>query len=196
MKTLFILLLVALPAAAQSIDTIRPACVGPGGRMLICGSDFEDDPTVTIGGVVAEVLRNAPTKILVRVPDGAPVGDAVVNADGATATVEVIAAGAPVISHISSHTATPGRVLVVIGRHLRGADAVFVDDAGAAVETVPLRGRGHVGFFHVPDGMPLGAYTPGRYRVRVEAAALGSLETVQSVPQSGKAEWRIDLGKG
>ena len=179
---LVFLLVAALPAAAQSIENIRPHCVGPDGRLLICGADFADDPVVTIGGVDAVVLRSAPTKILVRVPADAPTGDAVVNADGATATVEVLAAGAPVVAHISSNTATVGQLLVVIGRHLNGADAVFVDDAGAAVATAPLRGRGRVGFFRVPDETPVGKYT---LEIRNDAGTSGSCSPTVKIIEAG-----------
>ena len=68
MRTLMILFLFAFAAAAQTIDSVRPECAGPGGRILLCGDDFGEDPLVLIDGVRARVLRNTDAKILAVVP--------------------------------------------------------------------------------------------------------------------------------
>ena len=64
-----LLVLFATPAVAQEIDGFWPGCGAPGDKVLIRGSDFADDPAVSIGGTSAEVLRSRDDAIVCLVPD-------------------------------------------------------------------------------------------------------------------------------
>jgi hypothetical protein len=158
MRTLFFLFLIALSATAQTIDGIRPDCAGAGGRVLICGDGFGDAPAVTIGGVRAQVLRSHDSKILARIPSDLTPGAARIEVGDADASIDILATGAPVVRHLSSHTATPGQILVVVGRNLAGAEAAFIDADENEVTSVRLRGRDHVGFFRVPRDLAPAKY--------------------------------------
>ncbi|MHC4959210.1 MAG: hypothetical protein ACYTGN_12650 [Planctomycetota bacterium] len=159
MRALCILLLFAAAAAAQSIDSVRPDCVGPGGKFLLCGDAFGDDPTVYVDGVRARVLRHTDSKILAIVPKDTLPGRADVEVGTATAGLNVVARGAPVVRRLSSHVATPGQILVLVGRHLRGATAIFLDENREEVARANVRGRQRVGFLRVPADLAAGGYT-------------------------------------
>jgi len=182
MKTLIFLFLFALSASAQVIDDVRPDCVGPGGRVLICGEGFGDAPTVTIGGARAQILRSHDTKLLVRVPENAAPGVARIDVGGATASIDILAAGAPVVRRLSSRTATPGQVLVVVGRNLAGAEAVFIDEDQHEVASVLLRGRDRVGFFRVPRDTATGKYI---LEIRNVAGTSGACSPTIKIVEAG-----------
>ncbi|MHC4848442.1 MAG: IPT/TIG domain-containing protein [Planctomycetota bacterium] len=182
MKTITFLLLFALTAAAQTIDDIRPDCAIPGGRLLICGNGFGDDPEVTIGRARARVLRSHDTKILVRVPGNLAPGEALIEVGAATARVDVLAARAPVVRRLSSHTATPGQVLVVVGRNLANSEAAFLSEDGSEVATVTLRGRARVGYLRVPRDLATGKYT---LEFTNDAGSSGACSPVIRIVESG-----------
>lgn len=182
MKTLFLLLLLTVPAAAQTIDTVRPDCAVPGSRVLICGDRFGDDPVVSIAGFRAQVLRSHDSKILALVPHDAASGEARISVGSAGASIDIHASGAPVVRRLSAHTATPGQLLVLIGRNLRGAEAAFVDADGAEVTSVRLRGRNRVGFFRVPRDLAPARYT---LEVRNDAGSSGRCSPKIAIVEAG-----------
>lgn len=158
MRTLLATLLLAAATLAQSVESVQPACAAPKDPVLICGSGFAAEPTVLFGDAEAEVLRSHESKILCRVPEGLEAGSLTIDVDGATIGFDVLAAGSPVVLHVSTEKATPGTRVVVIGARLGGATVDFV--AGdAVVDTVELRGRRHIGWFQVPEDLATGAYT-------------------------------------
>jgi len=122
------------------------------------GSEFAAEPAVTIGGTEVEVIRSREDKILVRVPEDAAAGTATVDVDGATADLEILAAGAPVVLHQSATTATAGQTIILVGRRLNGA-TVDILSADVSVATMDLKGRRRVAYFVVPDDLAPGDYT-------------------------------------
>ncbi|MHC4953466.1 MAG: IPT/TIG domain-containing protein [Planctomycetota bacterium] len=182
MRTLLFLLVLAASAAAQTVDSVQPGCAGPDDVILIRGSEFGETPTVTIGGVSVDVLRSDETRIVTRIPADAAAGEATVDVDGATGSVTVLARGAPVVGHLSSAKATQGQVLVVAGRHLLGATAVFVDGGGTDVASVDLRGGRYVGFFKVPGDLAAASYT---LEVRNDAGDSGACSPDLEIVEKG-----------
>ncbi|MHC4550726.1 MAG: IPT/TIG domain-containing protein [Planctomycetota bacterium] len=159
MRILTAFLLLATTALAQSITSVTPECAAPGDYVLIRGSDFAAEPTVTFGTVPADVVRSHDTKILVRVPEGVAAGPLTLDVDGATASFTVLEAGAPLVLHLSAAKATPGMFLIVIGARLQGGTAEFVADDGEVLGTAALVGGRRAAFLRVPSDLPVGTYT-------------------------------------
>ncbi|MCK6461140.1 MAG: IPT/TIG domain-containing protein [Planctomycetes bacterium] len=162
MKTLILrlsaVLLLAAGAFAQSIDEVRPACAAPGDAVLIKGSGFGEEPTVTFGTTEAEILRGSGDRIICRVPEGLDAGNTTVSVDGASAAFHVLAEGAPAIVHVSTGTATPGMLVFFVGARLKGANAKFTD-GDTEVATVELKGGRRAAYLKVPADLAPGTYT-------------------------------------
>ncbi|MCZ6573090.1 MAG: IPT/TIG domain-containing protein [Planctomycetota bacterium] len=160
-----LLLALAIPflltsvADAQTIERVRPLCGTEGDAVLICGSGFSEEPTVLFNDIEADVVRNSPTKILCRVPEGVAVGPATIDADGATASFDVLEPGSPVVLHLSTKTMTPGLRVFVIGRRLGNGEVAFVDGDSLTVDSVRLHGRRRIAYFEVPGDIAPGTYT-------------------------------------
>jgi hypothetical protein len=151
------LLLFAAGALAQSIDLVKPGCAAPGDAVLIKGSGFGDEPTVTIGGTDAKVLRSSGEAIVCRVPSDLAEGEATIAIGTLTATLNVLTEGAPAIVHVSTGTATPGMLVFFVGARLKGATATF--ENGTEETTVDLKGGHRIAYLKVPADLPLGDYT-------------------------------------
>jgi hypothetical protein len=153
------LLLLAAGAFAQTIDEVKPHCAAPGDAVILKGSGFGDAPTVLFGSTEAQVLRSSGDRIVCRVPDGLSEGDLTIDVDGATADFHVLAAGAPVIVHVSAETATPGMLIFLVGARLKGATADFEDGDGTSAAAVELKGGQRVAYLKVPLDLSPGTYT-------------------------------------
>jgi hypothetical protein len=154
------LLLLAAPVFAADL-TQFPDAGAPGDPVVVRGSGFAESPTVTFGGVEAEVVRSNPTRILCLVPDGLDPGAVRVVVDGTSTGSDftVLEAGAPVVLHVSADTATPGQRIVLVGRRLGGGTVSFVDADGATQATVDTTGRRHAVTFRVPTDLDAGTYS-------------------------------------
>ncbi len=158
MRILVALLALCAFTFAQSVASVTPECASPGDRILIDGEDFGEEPTVTIGGTSVEVIRHTATKILVEIPEDLAAGEATVDVDGATISMEVLEANAPLVLHQSASTATAGQAIILIGRRLRNATVELRDAEGTAVFMTDLRGRRRAGFFKISDDIATGSY--------------------------------------
>ena len=160
MKYLIALLLLAGVTLAQGIDSVKPACAAPGDFVVIQGSGFGEEPTVLFDDVEADVIKNRADKILVRVPaEGLEAGAVTIDVDGATADFTALAAGAPIILHVSAAKATPGMVLIIIGARLAGGTAEFIDADDAVAASVDLKGGRRASWLKVPSDLATGTYT-------------------------------------
>src|SRR5215208_2216762 len=77
------------PDSKPQIAEVTPPAAIAGGELQIRGKGFakSDRPRVTIGEVAAPVLVGSDTFVIVKVPEGASVGDLVINnGDTGTAT--------------------------------------------------------------------------------------------------------------
>jgi len=168
MRVLACLFVVGAAAFAQEIEALRPACGAPGDYVLICGSDFADEPSVSFGDVEADVVKSArgAGKVLVRVPEGLEAGDVTISVDGAEADFSVLAEDAPVVAHLSASVANPGNILVLIGDRLEDGSVDFLDGDGAVAASTDLVGGVRVAYLQVPA-----ALEPGTYTLRVSNAA-------------------------
>lgn len=156
-----VLLLVASPAVAQEIDGFWPGCGAAGDKVLIRGSDFADEPAVSIGGTSAEVLRSREDAILCIVPDDLVTGAATLTVDSEDAADDfvVLAEGTPVVYRLSTDTGPAGLSVYVFGRRLHGAEVAFVDDTGTTQAEAELEGGRRCNVFEVPEDLDVGTYT-------------------------------------
>ena len=72
----------ALPAAAQvhpSIDAMTPVAGPPGTRVTLVGHGFVRGVAVYLGGVPLPIVRRTPTRLVVRIPEGAHSGTLLVT---------------------------------------------------------------------------------------------------------------------
>lgn len=165
LASLFILsalfLLLAAPAVAQEIDGFWPECGASGDKVLIRGSEFADEPSVSIGGTSAEVIRSRDNAILCLVPDDLATGAATitVDAEDASDTFLVLADGTPVVYRLSSDTGPAGLPVYVFGRRLHGGEVAFVDASGTTQAEADLEGGWRCNMFEVPEDLALGTYT-------------------------------------
>lgn len=156
-----LLLLVATPAAAQEIDGFWPACGAPGDTVLIRGSDFADEPAVSIGGTSAEVLRSGDDAILCLVPDDLDRGAATVTVDDDDFADDflVLAEGTPVVYRLSTDAGPAGLLVYVFGLRLHGGRVVFVDESGTTQAKADVEGGSGCSVFEVPEDLAPGTYT-------------------------------------
>jgi hypothetical protein len=114
---LTIMLAPGLARAQTTVTDFSPKCGVEGDPIYIRGAGFAQSPTVTIGGVQANVVGSTADRILCRVGAGAAVGTSTVDVDGTTASgsYEVMPAGSPVILQQSTQTATPGQTFLLVG---------------------------------------------------------------------------------
>ena len=159
MRYLIALLLLAGVTLAQEIDSVKPACAAPGDYVVIEGSDFADEPTVTFDDLDADIVKSRADKILVRVPADLEAGAVTIDVDGVTADFTALEAGSPVILHVSATKATPGMVLILIGIRLTGGTAEFVDADDTVADSVELKGGRRAAFLKIPSDLAAGTYT-------------------------------------
>ncbi len=158
---LAVVLLAAPALAAEEIDSFWPACGAPGDPVMIKGSDFGDEPTVTFGDEEAKVLRSTATRILCRVPADLDEGDVTISVGDADATDDftVLEEGAPVVYRLSVEKGAAGTPVFVYGRRLTGATVSFVDDTDTEQDSVEVKGGRRCAFFKVPEDLDEGTYT-------------------------------------
>jgi hypothetical protein len=79
---LLVVLAVALPAAAQvhpTVDRMAPTSGPPGTQVTLVGHGFLRGVAVYLGGVPLPIVRRTPTRLVVRIPEGARSGTLLVT---------------------------------------------------------------------------------------------------------------------
>lgn len=79
---LLAVLAVAPLATAQvhpSIDAVTPLAGPPGTRVILVGHGFVRGVAVYLGGVLLPIVRRTSTRLVVRIPEGAPSGTLLVT---------------------------------------------------------------------------------------------------------------------
>jgi hypothetical protein len=79
---LLVMLVGALPAGAQvhpTADRVTPTSGPPGTRVTLVGHGFLRGVAVYLGGVLLPIVRRTPTRLVVRIPEGAQSGTLLVT---------------------------------------------------------------------------------------------------------------------
>jgi len=138
---------------------VKPGCGAAGDVVLVSGASLPEAPSITIGGVTAEIIKSDSTRALCRVPEGTAAGDVELLVEGESLAFHVLPEGAPVVLHQSASTLVAGQPLFVVGRRLGGGEAAFVDGDGVTQATATLKGRDRAAVVTVPDTLAEGHYT-------------------------------------
>ncbi len=137
---------------------VHPGCAAPGDPVLIHVPSLSADPVATIGGVAAEIVFRHEDILVLRVPEGLPAGEAVIDVDGHERTLHVLSEGAPVIHYMSASRATAGSVVFLIGRRLHPGVVAFLAEDETVVAEATLDGGKHCAFFEIPEDLATGSY--------------------------------------
>ena len=195
------------PSAFPVISLLDPQAAQSGDVVTILGTDFGNNPVVTIGGLPAEVIdcgsylqdgsgfwspdfnQCSLSSLLVIVPDGIPVGaaDVVVTWDNQTTAMSSLAiiAQPPTIDGLSDQSGKAGDVITIYGSQLTDVTSITFDGDGSfGPVNVDLADLNYVAN---PDGssitfvVPNGA-TSGTITVTTFSGFVVSDDTFEIVP--------------
>ena len=133
------------PGAFPALEGVEPTSGAPGALVALTGSGLAArgaTPSVTFGGVSAQVLFAFPDYVLVAIPAGAPLGivDVVLTRSGLASVpipFSVVTSPDPVLTSISPSTVAVGTIVILHGENLGSPlSSVQVSFAGTPAERV------------------------------------------------------------